>query len=130
MTVIDNDENLQRILRKECGIPTALAQKGPGSIASGITLTQHRLKLAEQGEPGGLYFFNSPVVKDPQLVRDNQPMTVIDEAELYAWEENSDKPIDKYNHGWDIIRYMLDYLERQKGPVGFGGTGASRQRVL
>ena len=130
MTVIDNDENLQNILRKQCGIATTLAQKGPGSIASGITLAQHRLKLAEQGEDGGLYFYNNPVVRDPAIVRNNEPLTTIDEGELYAWEENSDKPMDKHNHGWDIIRYVLDYLEHRASPVGFGGTGAQRQRVL
>ncbi len=127
-TVQDNDENLQRILLKECGIPTILAQKGPNSITSGITLAQHRLQMAREGKPGGLYFYNNPVVRDPQLVKDNEPLTTVDEADLYSWHENSDKPIDKYNHGWDIIRYMLDYLENRQAPVGFGGTGAKRQR--
>ncbi len=127
-TVQDNDENLQSILRKECGIVTVLAAKGPNSIASGITLAQHRLEQARKGEPGGLYFYNDPVVRDPQLVKDNEPLTTIDEAELYSWHENSDKPIDRHNHGWDIIRYICDYLENKQSPVGFGSTGARRQR--
>lgn len=126
MTIIDNDENLQKILQKNCGIVTELAQKGPNSIASGITLTQHRLKAAIDGKPGGLYFYNNPVVRDPVLVKQNEPLTVIDEAELYAWHDNSDKPVDKHNHGWDIIRYMLDYLETRVSPVGFLGGGTQR----
>lgn len=130
MTVIDNDENLQSILQRECGIVTELAQKGPGSIASGITLAQHRLQNAREGKDGGLYFYNNPVVRDPKLIRDNEPLTTIDEAELYAWQENTDKPIDKHNHGWDIIRYVLDYLEHQQRAVGFGGTVAKRQTRL
>lgn len=128
MTVIDNDENLQKILQKQCGIPTELAQKGPNSIASGITLIQHRLEAAKKKEPGGLYFYNDPVVRDPNLIRENEPLTTVDEAELYSWHENSDKPVDKYNHGWDVIRYMCDYLEFQQQAVGFGGTTTKRQR--
>ena len=127
-TVIDNDENLQSILQKNCGIVTELAQKGPNSIASGITLIQHRLKKAVDGEDGGLYFYNNPVVRDPVLVKDNQPLTVVDESELYAWSENSDTPIDAHNHGFDIIRYVLDYLENRKATVGFGGGVTRRQK--
>lgn len=130
VTVIDNDENLQSILKKNCGIVTELAQKGPNSIASGITLIQHRLKLAEAGEPGGLYFYNNPVVRDPVLVRENEPLTIIDEAELYSWHDNSDKPVDKHNHGWDVVRYVLDFIEGRQSAVGFGGTGASRKKRL
>lgn len=130
MTVIDNDENLQNILRKHTGIPTTLAQKGPNSIASGITLIQHKLKNAIDGVDGGLYFYNDPVVRDPQLVKDNAPLTILDEAELYAWQENKDQPIDKHNHGWDIVRYVLDYLETRKAGVGFASGAASRKTVL
>ena len=127
-TVIDNDENLQSILQKNCGMVTELAEKGPNSISSGITLIQHRLKKSIDGEDGGLYFYNNPVVRDPVLVKENQPLTVIDESELYAWSENSDKPVDAFNHGWDVIRYVLDYLENRKATVGFGGGVARRQK--
>ena len=128
-TVIDNDENLQKILQKNCGIPTILAQKGPNSIASGITLIQHRLKKTLDGEDGGLYFYDSPVVRDPKLASDNQPMTVLEEGELYAWADNSDKPIDKYNHGWDVIRYVLDYLEHRQPALGFAGGTVKRKTM-
>ena len=127
-TIIDNDENLQSILQKNCGIPTQLASKGPNSIASGITLIQHRLKKAVDGEDGGLYFYDSPVERDAKLIADNQPLTVVQESELYAWAENADKPIDQHNHGWDVIRYVLDYLEHGGRAVGFAGGGATRQR--
>ena len=129
-TIIDNDENLQSILMRNCGIPSKLAEKGPNSIASGITLIQHRLQKAIDGEHGGLYFFDSPVVRDPKLIADNQPLTVVQEAELYAWSDTNDKPIDKHNHGWDVIRYVLDYLEHRAAPVGFGGAGTRRKRRL
>ena len=127
-TVQDDDENLQSILRRDCGIVTELARKGPNSIASGITLVQHRLRLARDGEAGGLYFYNDPVVRDPVLIRENEPLTVIDEADLYAWSDTKDMPLDKHNHGWDIIRYMCDYLETSRAAVGFGSSGARRQK--
>ena len=128
VTVIDNDENLQSILRKSCGLATELAQKGPNSIASGITLIQNKLKKAEDGLDGGLYFYNDPVVRDPVLVRENQPLTIIDESELYAWHEKSDKPIDQYNHGWDALRYILDHLEHRRPALPFAAAGVRRPR--
>ena len=127
-TIIDNDENLQSILKKNCGIVAELAQKGPNSIASGITLIQHRLRKAEEGEDGGLYFYNDPVVRDPKLARDNLPLTIIDESELYAWSDSHDKPLDAHNHGWDALRYVLDHLESRQPSVGFGGGVARRQK--
>ena len=70
------------------------------------------------------------MVRDPVLVKENEPLTIIDEAELYAWDEKSDKPIDKYNHSWDICRYLLDYFETGRSPVGFGVAGAQRRGRL
>ena len=129
-TVIDHPESNQSLLRKNCGIPTVLAQKGPESIKSGITLIHNRMALAEQGQDGGIYFYNNPIVRDPKLIRDNEPLTIIDEGELYCWDENRDKPIDKYNHGWDVVRYICDYLETQQSTVGFGSGSAKRKRRL
>ena len=127
-TVIDNNENNQIILQRDCGIPCVMAQKGPHSIASGINALEHRLQLTREGKDGGIYFYNNPVGgRDPNLVRDNQPLTTLDEFELYSWEKDKDKPIDKHNHGIDTIRYELDVLENAQGAVGFGSSGVKRQ---
>lgn len=127
-TVIDHPESNQSLLMKNCGIPTILAQKGPESINSGITLIHHRMNATIKGQDGGLYFYNNPVIRDPRLVKDNEPLTIIDEGELYSWDENNDKPIDKHNHGWDVVRYICDYLESAQPAIGFGGTGVKRKR--
>ena len=126
----DKKGNLGSILQSHCGIATTLANKGPNTVSSGITLAQHRLQNARDGEPGGLYFYDNPVVRDPEIIRRNEPLTTIEEAEVYSWEENSDKPVDQDNHGWDIIRYILDYLEHSRLPVGFGGGGVKRKGRL
>ena len=127
--VIDNNESNQRILIRDCGIAnTIMATKGPHSIQSGINLLEYRLELTRQGKDGGIYFYNNPVGgRDPNLIRDNAPLTTLDEFELYSWEKDKDKPKDKHNHGIDCIRYELDALENQKAAVGFGSGGVKRQ---
>lgn len=126
-TVQDNDENLQSILKKNCGIVTVMARKGPNSIGSGLALIEHRLQCARDGEDGGLYFYDNPVGRCPKLTADNQPLTTIQEGDVYSWNANKDAPQDKYNHGWDIIRYMLDYLESQQGFTSFAVGAAKRK---
>ena len=120
-TIIDNDENLQSILKEHCDIDTFLAEKGPNSIRSGLTLIENKLEKARRDEDGGLYFFNDPVGRCPIISRENEPQTIIDESELYAYRENSDKPVDKFNHGWDCLRYVLDFIENK--PMTFGDFG-------
>ena len=129
-TVIDNDENRQKTLLSHCGMPTVMATKGPNSVASGISLIQHRLQLTREGKEGGIYFFDNPVIRDPNLIRENQPLTILDEAELYSWNDNTDKPIDKHNHAWDALAYILDMLENEKPTVGFGTGTATRQKRM
>ena len=127
-TVQDNDENLQMMLRDHCGIRTHLAKKGPNSVKSSIGLIQDRLNRAKRGEDGGLYFYNNPVFRDPKLIADSKPLTIIDEGELYSWATNGDKPVDDYNHGFDALGYLLDYLESRQASVGFGGGAVRRQK--
>lgn len=130
--VIDNNESNQRILTRDCGITnTIMAEKGPHSIASGINLLEHRLELTRQGKDGGIYFYNNPVGgRDPNLIRDNAPLTTLDEFELYSWEKEKDKPIDKYNNGIDVIRYELEVLENAQPALGFGSGGVKRQKRI
>lgn len=127
----DNNDDAIAMLRSKGIAPITPAKKGPDSVLPTIHLVQHRLEQTRKGEDGGLYFYNDVVGgRDPQLIADNAPLTVIDEGEVYSWAETADKPVDKHNHGWDIVRYMCDYLEHLQSAVGFGSGSAKRQTRL
>lgn len=49
----------------------------------------------------------------------------INESGLYSYPEDSlsEKPLDKYNHAMDCLRYMVNYLVTFGGKVAVGSTG-------
>ena len=135
-TIIDNDEEKQKLLMQYCGIPTQMARKGPGSIVDGLYLIQHGLKNREEGAPGGLFFYTGlRINSDPELVRKKKPLDVIQEARLLHYPEEgrrgvrqNDLPVPGNDHGIDPLRYRLLWGAGRKRRLGFFGGGAKRQR--
>lgn len=137
-TVIDNDEEKQKLLRQYCGIPTELARKGPGSIADGLNLIQHALTNREEGRPGGLFFYSGlRINRDPELVRKKKPLDVIQEMRLlhYPTEGKSgvrakDVPVKENDHGVDALRYRFLWRAAMRRSLGFFGGRVRRRRRL
>ena len=67
------------------------AIKKKGSILSGIALMQ-----------------------DYEIIVDKGSHNIIKELNNYVWQERNTKPIDKYNHFLDAMRYGLQYLVQGK----------------
>ena len=67
------------------------AIKKKGSILSGIALMQ-----------------------DYEIIVDKGSHNIIKELNNYVWQERNTKPIDKYNHFLDSMRYGLQYLVQGK----------------
>jgi len=67
------------------------AVKKQGSILSGIALVQ-----------------------DYEMIVDKGSHNIIRELNNYVWQERNAKPIDKFNHFMDAIRYGLQYLIQGK----------------
>ena len=72
---------------KKGGLNIKPTIKKKGSILSGIALMQ-----------------------DYQIVVDKESTGIIREINNYVWHERNAKPIDKFNHYLDAIRYSLMYL--------------------
>lgn len=127
-TIIDNDENIQSILRK-CGIPAVLAKKGPDSIKIGLDLITDKLRNAKEGRPDGLYFYsNLEAGRDMTLEEEKRPTSIIQEARLLVWDLESinPKPLGE-RHGIDPLRYY--YLWRESAPdMPFFGEVIRRNR--
>jgi len=72
---------------KNMGLNIKPTIKKKGSILSGIALMQ-----------------------DYQIIVDRESEGVIREINNYVWHERNERPIDKFNHYIDAIRYSLMYL--------------------
>jgi hypothetical protein len=44
------------------------------------------------------------------MIVDRQSHGIMRELNNYVWQERNEKPIDKFNHYIDAIRYGLQYL--------------------
>jgi phage terminase large subunit len=76
---------IQEIKNSGCNIKPTIKKKG--SILSGLALMQ-----------------------DYKIVVDRESNGIIREINNYIWHEKGERPIDKYNHYIDAIRYAMMYL--------------------
>ena len=111
-TIIDNDNNIRRILAKK-GIQASLAPKGSDSIKAGIDMIQEALRKTSEGLDGGLKIFRGlRCNRDPELHKRGLPLDLIAEMGAYVWEEDGDRPVKGNDHGIDPLRYY--YLDRNQ----------------
>ena len=87
LIICDNSEPRLISELKKGGLNIRPTIKKKGSILSGIALMQ-----------------------DYQIVVDKESTGIIREINNYVWHERNAKPIDKFNHYLDAIRYSLMYL--------------------
>lgn len=87
LIICDNSEPRLISELKKMGLNIKPTIKKSGSILSGIALMQ-----------------------DYQMVVDRDSHGIIREINNYVWAERNTKPVDKYNHFMDAIRYALMYL--------------------
>lgn len=87
LIICDNSEPRLISELKKGGLNIRPTIKKKGSILSGIALMQ-----------------------DYQIVVDKESTGIIREINNYVWHERNSKPVDKFNHYLDAIRYSLMYL--------------------
>jgi phage terminase large subunit len=139
-TVSDHDAE-DRATLHENGIQTVAAKK---DISVGIQAVQERLKIQADGRPR-LYVFEGALVEaDTALYKDDPgdsgPVCTEQEFTNYIWTKTADGkpdkevPQDLFNHGMDMMRYIVMALEHGSGmSIGkapkaleeyFGGIGS------
>tara|TARA_R110002126_G_scaffold217009_2_gene362982 strand:+ start:1567 stop:2778 length:1212 start_codon:yes stop_codon:yes gene_type:complete len=87
LIICDNSEPRLTNELKQLGLNVRPTIKKKGSILSGIALMQ-----------------------DYQIIVDRKSNAIIRELNNYVWHEKGEKPIDRWNHFMDAIRYALQYL--------------------
>ena len=127
-TIIDNDEEKQRLLRSHCRIVSTLTEKGPGSVFHRTLLLQNALK-----ENRLKFYRHLRCTSDPELARRKKPLDVIAEMRLAHFPADSkadENPVKGDDHGIDALGYWFLWREAKGRDVsfGFGSGGATRRR--
>ena len=140
-TIIDNDENRQSLLLKNCGISSEMARKGPGSIQDGINIIQQLLRNTTEGRPKALRFYKGlreDFRPDAKLVRNHKPLETLTEMRnlQYRTEEQKtgspqdDLPVGRDKHGIDALRYWCLWRFERAAGASFASGGATRRKRL
>jgi len=100
--VADSAEPRSIELIKNAGLPIEPVKKGTDSIKLGVDLVKTRLNSK------GL-FFAKDCQKSYCSILENKkiPTGIIDELMCYEYDQNTEKPISKYNHALDALRYIF-----------------------
>ena len=126
-TIIDNDEEKQRLLRTHCRIPSELTEKGPGSVFHRTLLVQEALKRNKLK-----FYRHLRCNSDSELIRNKKPLDVIQEMRLAHFPANAkadQNPVKGEDHGIDALGYWFLWREgSRRGSVGFATGIAKRQR--
>lgn len=133
-TVCDHDAE-DRLTLEENEIDNIPANK---DMARGIDLITERLQIPEGSDKPRLLFFRDLVVEvDETLLHGKHPTSVLEEFPAWTWARksdgtiNPDKPISRYDHGLDTVRYIVMYFDGD-GAAGmdFGSLATSDEREM
>lgn len=113
-TIIDNDEKIANVLRRE-NFHVTMTKKSGDTIKVGIDLINNALRNTLEEKPGGLKFYTGLRCHepDPELLSKKAPLSVITEMKNLVYDEQKDKPVTENDHGVDALRYF--YLWRFAG---------------
>ncbi len=123
--ICDHDAEGRATLERHLQMVTQAAYK---NINEGINAVKKRMKLVfdgnnmvgdtDRGNPR-LKVMEDTLVHNPDkaLIEKYLPIDALQEIDAYVWDKNNkddmwkDKPIDKFNHGMDAMRYIVAYMD-------------------
>jgi PBSX family phage terminase large subunit len=113
-TICDHDAEDRATLTRY-GISNIAAFK---AIKLGIEAVQNRLRYRIDTNDYGIYFLRDSLIAIDQSLKDAYlPTCTEEEIEGYVWEQGKDgkpakeQPIDKNNHGMDVLRYAVAFID-------------------
>ena len=112
-TVADHDAE-DRATLDRYGVHTVRAHK---DVSPGIQQVQTRLKLAGDGKPRLYVLRDSLVERDEHLAEAKQPLSTLEEFDMYAWPKDQagksikEQPVKQHDHGLDALRYLVASLD-------------------
>lgn len=111
-TICDHDAS-DRATLAENGIPNIPAKK---DVEEGIGRVQDRLKVQADDKPRIFFLRDSLVEIDQTLREQRKPIQTTDEFGGYIWKDKAlkEQPLKQDDHGVDMTRYTVMYLDAKK----------------
>ncbi len=106
--ICDTQLSERMTLERHLGLATTGATK---HITKGIQAVSERLKIGPDREPSLFFLSDMLDRRDVTLDEKKQPCSFLDEVDAYCWDPLRDKPVDKYNHSMDVVRYVCMQLD-------------------
>lgn len=87
------------------------------TVRPGIDAVKQRLNRAEDGKPRLFIVRDSLRTEDGELIRARLPHSVQDEFPTYVWADKTtrEQPVKEHDHGLDMVRYVVQYLDKPGG---------------
>ena len=94
--------------RKECGADLIICDSSEPRLIKELKNTG--LNIRPTIKRKGSILSGIALMQDYEIIVERNSHNIIREFNNYVWHERGQKPIDKYNHFVDAIRYSLQYL--------------------
>jgi len=98
--------------RQFCGLDLVIMDSAEPRLISELKAMDLNIKPAVKKQ--GSILSGIALVQDYEMIVDKGSHNIIRELNNYVWQERNSKPIDKFNHFMDAIRYGLQYLVQGK----------------
>jgi len=94
--------------KKECGAQLIICDNSEPRLTNELKMTGLNIKPTIKKK--GTILSGIALMQDYQIIVDRKTKDIIRELNNYVWHEKGEKPIDRWNHFMDAIRYALQYL--------------------
>lgn len=98
---------------QECGIDLIIADNSEPRLIEELKAQGVNIKPTVKRK--GSILSGIALMQDYEIIVDKNSHNIMKEFNNYVWQERNQKPIDKFNHYVDAIRYALQYLAQGVG---------------
>ena len=98
--------------RQYCGLDLIIMDSAEPRLITELKNMDLNIKPAVKKQ--GSILSGIALVQDYEMIIDKSSHNIIRELNNYVWQERNAKPIEKFNHFMDAIRYGLQYLVQGK----------------
>ena len=99
--------------KQECGIDLIIADNSEPRLIEELKAQGVNIKPTVKRK--GSILSGIALMQDYEIIVDKNSHNIMREFNNYTWQERNQKPIDKFNHYVDAIRYALQYLAQGVG---------------
>lgn len=104
---------IYRLNKQECGMDLIICDNSEPRLIK--ELKDKGLNIRPTVKRSGSILSGIALLQDYEIIVDRNSHGIMREFNNYVWQERNEKPIDKYNHFVDAIRYGLMYLAQGIG---------------